>query len=339
MDPATQGLLGAVTAQAILPARGGKHVWFAGLGAGMLPDADVILQPLSDPALPWELHRHFTHAYVMAPVMGLLAAGILFALPGFRRAWKLVIPAAIIGALTHAPLDLCTSYGTKVYWPFSMENATLDLFPIIDPLFTLFLLTCLIVAARRRSRTPAVVALVFVAVYAGTALVQRDAALDAQQKIAASRGHEPVRGRVMPMPASLLAWRSLYEVDGTMVADTVRPVPLGATRVAEGASLPIVTLEDFVADTTDPERVTSIFERFALFADGWTAYVRGDTSLVGDMRFGIDGRFSPPWAQRLGRAPDEPPIQWVQLGFGDADMSGLLAIILGTSEELRPLDP
>ncbi|MDJ0522210.1 MAG: metal-dependent hydrolase, partial [Planctomycetota bacterium] len=67
MDPVSQGMLGAVTAQAVLGPRGGRHVWLAGLAGGMLPDADMVLQPLSDPALPWELHRHFTHAYVMAP--------------------------------------------------------------------------------------------------------------------------------------------------------------------------------------------------------------------------------------------------------------------------------
>ena len=73
------------------------------------------------------------------------------------------------------------------------------------------------------------------------------------------------------------------------------------------------SLEDFVDDTRYRKRVTSVFERFAVFADQWTAWVPGEPSLIGDMRFGIDGRFSPPWAQRLGRKPGEPPIAWEQL--------------------------
>ncbi len=337
MDPVTQGVLGAAAAQAVLGPRGGHRVWIAGLAGGLLPDLDVLLEPLADPALPWELHRHFTHAYVMAPVLGLLAGLALLVLPGFRARRRLVLGAAVVGALTHAPLDLCTSYGTKVYWPFSPENATLDLFPIIDPVVTIFLLTCVMLAGFRRTRTPALVAVAFLTLYVGAALYQRGAALEAQAALARSRGHTPVRARVMPAPASLLVWRSLYEVDGRMVADVLRPSPFGATKMVEGGSVPLLRSADLPTGTRDDARVRDVFRRFAAFADHWTAWLPGRTDAIGDMRFSIDAGFRPPWSLTLGQSPDDPAIAWTSPSFESRDTQGLLEVILGTSEDLRPL--
>lgn len=342
MDPVTQGVVGALAAQASLGGRGMRRVTVAGLAGGLLPDADVVLEPLADPALPWELHRHFTHAFAMAPVMGLLAALPLLLIPSFRRMQGTVVLAAIVGALTHAPLDLCTSYGTKVWWPFSLENATLDLFPIIDPVLTLVVLTSVIVAAARRSRTPAFVAVAILALYTVFAFVQRDAARDAQLRIQAARGHTPVRARVMPLPASLLAWRSLYEVDGQVVADIVRPSPVGSTQIVVGERLPLLDEDAVAARATDEARVRDVYRRFAVFADHWTAWdpraLDEGRYAVGDMRFSIDAGFRPPWTLRLGRSPDEPVVAWDMREFADRDMDGLLQVILGTAPALRALD-
>lgn len=337
MDPVTQGVLGAVAAQSMLGHRAPRRVFLAGLAGGLLPDADVVLEPFADPALPWELHRHFTHAFVMAPVMGALAALPLLVLPAFRRMRGTVVLAAIVGALTHAPLDLCTSYGTKVWWPFSLENATLDLFPIIDPVLTLVLLGCVLLAVVRRTRTPAVVGVMFLALYTTLAFVQRDAAREAQAALLTARGETAVRARVMPLPASLLAWRSLYEVDGRMVADIVRPVPFGATRFVRGSRMALVREADVVAKASDPVRVRDVYRRFATFADGWTGWLPEDPRQVGDMRFSLDAGFRPPWAIVLGAGPDEPAVSWRMRAFADRDTESLLEIILGTAPALVPV--
>jgi inner membrane protein len=336
MDPVTQGVLGAVAAQAVLGPRAGHRVWIGGLAGGLLPDADLVLEPLADPALPWELHRHFTHAYVMAPVMGLLAGGLLLLL-GYRRRRGTVLLAAVLGALTHAPLDLCTSFGTKVYWPFSLENAALDLFPIIDPVFTVVLIACVLLAAFRHARAPALVAVAFLALYVGTALSQRGAALDAQATLAASRGHAPARARVMAAPASLLAWRSIYEFEGRIYSDLIRPVPFGGTRVVEGTSVALLGEAEILDGVGDLERVRSVVRRFSTFADGWTARVAGDADTVGDMRFSLTPGFDPPWALRLGRGASSPAVRWEQRPFSSEAAAALLRVILGTAPALRPL--
>ena len=53
---------------------------------------------------------------------------------------------AIMGTLSHGLLDACTSYGTRLYWPFSQYRESWDLISIIDPLFTLPMLALLIAA-------------------------------------------------------------------------------------------------------------------------------------------------------------------------------------------------
>ena len=342
MDPFSQGLLGAVVAQSAVGGRGMRRVTLAGLAGGLLPDADVVLEPLADPALPWELHRHFTHGFAMAPVMGLLAALPLLLVPSFRRIPARVLLAGIVGALTHAPLDLCTSYGTKVWWPFALTNDTLDLFPIIDPLFTLVLGVCVFLAVLRRSRVPAVVGVAFLAAYTGFALMQRDAAREAQRELLAARGETAVRARVMPLPASLFAWRSLYEVDGVMVADILRPSPFGPTTMVEGDRLPLLDEEEVVPHATDEARVRDVYRRFAVFADHWTAWdphaaALGETA-IGDMRFSLDPAFRPPWRLRLGEGRGEPAVSWDMGNFADRDMQGLLQVILGTAPALRAIE-
>ena len=52
MDIATQGLAGATLAQAFAPERHHRRATLIGLGAGLLPDADVLISSAADPLLP-----------------------------------------------------------------------------------------------------------------------------------------------------------------------------------------------------------------------------------------------------------------------------------------------
>lgn len=348
MDPLTQGLLGAVGAQALLatparvrPLRG--RIALAGLAGGLLPDADVALQPLADPALPWELHRHFTHGLLMAPAMGALATGLLLLLrPRWRASWRVVLLAAVAGALTHAPLDLCTSYGTKILWPFSLANLTLDLFPIVDPLFSLVLLVGMI-AAWRRGRRALVAVGIFLALYVGFAVVQQQGARAAQEQLAALRGHHVTRQRVMPLPGSLLVWRSLYEVDGDLVADLLRPLPWAAPRAAHGGRRPRVDAEAFVREAAprDRARAEEVAARFATFAAGWTAWTAVPdrrAAAWADMRFSAGPGFEPLWGLSLRKDEGPAVAWWMDAGARrPATIRALLAWILGTHPDLVAL--
>lgn len=343
MDPLTQGLLGATCAQGLLPAAAARRAWLAGLAGGLLPDADVLLEPLADPALPWEYHRHFTHAFVMAPVMGLLAGGLLVLLiPWFRRHKAITLGGAVLGAVTHAPLDWMTSYGTRVLWPFSSHGWTSDLYPIVDPLFTLVLLVCVLWGAIRKTRRPIAAAAVFLALYTGVAIHQQGQIRDAQQALIAARGHTATRARVMPLPGSLLVWRSLYETPaGDFVADVLRVTPLAgadATEYVPGGSLRKTTVTGVAAEADDPDRVREVLPRFAAFADQWIAWVpnRAGPRRVGDMRFVQGAGFEALWGLEID-PPDGPAVRWSMAGMDGRRVGDLWDLLLGRHADLRPV--
>jgi hypothetical protein len=83
--------------------------------------------------------------------------------------------------------------------------------------------------------------------------------------------------------------------------------------------------------------VLDVYRRFAVFADGWTAFLPGDDAAIGDMRFSLNPAFRPPWVLRLGRTPNAPAVTWEQRPFAGTDADGLLGVILGTSQALVPL--
>jgi hypothetical protein len=140
----------------------------------------------------------------------------------------------------------------------------------------------------------------------------------------------------MPLPGSLLAWRSLYELEDAMVADTLSITPWAGTRVRVGGSLPLLREDEAVRGSRDPERVRSVFRRFAVFADGWVARVPDEPQSIGDMRFALRG-FRPPWALRLATAPHDPPVRWAMRSFESGALGDLLAVIAGTADEFQAL--
>lgn len=62
MDLLTQSLIGAGLAQAGARRDELRMATGIGLVAGLLADADVLIQSSADPLLQIEYHRHFTHS-------------------------------------------------------------------------------------------------------------------------------------------------------------------------------------------------------------------------------------------------------------------------------------
>lgn len=152
MDPLTQILLGAAVGHATLGARVGRKALFWGAVFGGIPDLDVFV-PHPDEVAAVTNHRGFSHSLVthtvVAPVLG---AGLarLHAKDGVSIArWTLLVWFALA---THALLDATTIYGTQLFWPSTGPPAGLGSIFIIDPVYTLLLLTGVLWAAFARRR-------------------------------------------------------------------------------------------------------------------------------------------------------------------------------------------
>jgi inner membrane protein len=137
MDPVTHVATGALLSQ-LIPAP--SPVWgsLAGIAFAWLPDADYVLM-FSDRLAFIRHHRSLSHSLAAVLLFPLLAAGAAWALGG--SAWfKPILCLGLAAMASHLIMDLATSYGTQLLFPFSRRRFTLDWLFIIDPYFTGLLL-------------------------------------------------------------------------------------------------------------------------------------------------------------------------------------------------------
>ena len=224
MDPVTHVALGASLAHVFLSRRIGRAAAAAGALAGLAPDADIFIGSATDPLLAIEHHRGFTHALIFVPAGAAMVAAVWLLGREWRERgrWLALWAAAGISYLSHVLLDAATSYGTRLFWPFSDERAGWDWIAIVDPAFTVPLLVGIGLAWFRRNLRPAVIGLVFAAAYLAFGIGQHERALAVQHALALSRGHRPERAEVMPTLANNLVWRTLYVHEGRIHSDRIR---------------------------------------------------------------------------------------------------------------------
>jgi inner membrane protein len=304
MDPLTQASLGAAVAVAVSSREQARRAVLVGAVAGAAPDLDVLIRSAADPLLSLQYHRHFTHALITAPLIGICVAA-LFKLLCFRSkvTFRQFALYGVLGALTHGLLDACTSYGTMLYWPFSQYRESWDLISVIDPTFTLPLaLLTLFAFAWRRPRF-AQVALIFCALYFGFCGMQRSRATQVAEQLATERGHQPEQTSIRPSFGNTLLWRMIYRFEGRYYVDAVRIAPGAMPRLYEGQSVEAFTVEH-AAEHVDAESVLGRdIERFRFFSQGYLYLHPDDDQVVGDMRYAMwPDSVVPLWGIRIDPA-------------------------------------
>jgi inner membrane protein len=338
VDPITHAFLGAAVAQVAFPALSGRDrraatpeashplsgrtvpawgVAALGAAAATLADADVFLRVWSDPALPWAVHRQFTHALAFAPLGGTIAALPFFLFRSWRARWRPVLAVAILAYVTHGLLDACTSWGTSLFLPFSGASAAWDLIAIVDPFFSAALIVGVLLAARRRRPAPAFAALAVCAAYLGLGARQHAAAMDQIARLAAERGQTIERARAIPTPGNLVLWRGLSVSGGRIHADGIRVPLASAPRGWSGASVPLFQPGPEGVPGGDPRaaRIADVEGRFQRFVDGYAALDPERPDVLADMRYSLEvASFAPLWGIRV-RADDgaADPVSWVEL--------------------------
>ncbi|MEM9023767.1 MAG: metal-dependent hydrolase [Bacteroidota bacterium] len=152
MDSLTQIVLGAAVGEAVLGKKVGNKAMLYGAIAGTIPDLDVLTSHVTDSVTALSLHRGFTHSIVFsvafAPAFGWLVAR--YERLKDVRAWSWLFFWAF---LTHPLLDAHTTWGTQLFWPFEVRLAFKTIF-VIDPLYTLPFLACLLLAMVKKRTNP-----------------------------------------------------------------------------------------------------------------------------------------------------------------------------------------
>jgi inner membrane protein len=221
MDIVTQAVLGAALATAVAPARERRLAAAVGLAAGILPDADALIQSDGDPLLVLDYHRSFTHALAFVPIGALIAALLLWPLLHRRLRFARLYGYSLAGYALAGLLDACTSYGTYLGLPFSDAKVAWNLIAVFDPAFTLLLAVPLALTLRRPEAKAVHLGLLLALGYLGVGYMQQQRATTVATAAAAARGHVAERLVVKPTMANLILWRSLYVHQGQVHADAV----------------------------------------------------------------------------------------------------------------------
>lgn len=147
MDSITQIALGAAVGESLLGKKIGIRAAAWGAFLGTFPDLDVLADPILDNVSELRFHRGFTHSIVFcflaSPFFGYL---INYFHQDWDVGWRRWAKTVFLIFSTHILLDVQTTYGTQVFYPFSDWPVTTDSIFIIDPVYTLILLFGLIIA-------------------------------------------------------------------------------------------------------------------------------------------------------------------------------------------------
>ncbi|MEX2451696.1 MAG: metal-dependent hydrolase [Rhodospirillales bacterium] len=285
MDPVTQGALGAALPKAM---RGRSDIVIAGLFGfvgGLAADLDVLIRSDTDPLLFLEYHRQFTHSLIFIPVGGLICALFLRVLLGKRCTLSFMqsLLFCSLGYGTHTFLDASTSYGTMLLWPFSDTRFSWSIISVVDPLFTVPLLTLVVISALKRRPKYARIGLAWAAFYLCLGAYQHGAALDAARQIAAGRGHETVRIEVKPSFANIVVWKSIYETAGAFYVDAVRASV--RPRIFPGGTVPKLDMARDFPRIDSASRQAEDVRRFRRFSDGFVAKDPDRPNRIFDVRY------------------------------------------------------
>jgi inner membrane protein len=323
MDPLTQATIGAAAAALVCRKAETRHALLLGALAGAAPDLDVLIRSESDPLLALQYHRHFTHALIVAPLIGLLVAALFKGL-FFWKHWpyRRLALFGVVGALTHGLIDACTSYGTLLYWPISHHRESWDIISIIDPIFTIPLCLLTVIAFAFRRPRFAQVAVGLCLVYLCLGIYQRGQATQFARQMAEERGHSPEELTVRPSLANIVLWRIVYRSGDQYYVDAIRTTPF-----SEPIHYPGDVVDAFSEDLAQNILPAgSVIEndvgRFRFFSQGYLYRNSREPDVVGDLRYSMfPDSVQPLWGIRLDRSAPNAHVSFEQ--FRDPSQSAL----------------
>ena len=339
MDPLTQASIGAAAAAIVCRKAETRHALLLGALAGAAPDLDVLIRSETDPLLALQYHRHFTHALLIAPLIGLLMAVLfkgLFFWKHYR--YRRLALFGMMGAITHGLIDACTSYGTLLYWPISHHRESWDIISIIDPIFTLPLALLTVIAFVFRRPRFAQYAVALCLIYLSLGSYQRGQATQFAAQIAEERGHESEELSVRPSLANILLWRIVYRSGDQYHVDALRTTPFSDPKQYPGSIVDVFSEESAQIIAPVDSVLADDIERFRFFSQGYLYRYSDDVNVVADLRYAMfPDSIKPLWGIRMNPANPEDHVSMEYFReTSQGSLDRLWRMIRG--ESVEPLD-
>lgn len=152
MDSLTQIVLGAACGEAVLGKKIGNRALLFGAIGGTIPDLDVFVGRwlYQNEIQAMAFHRGFMHSFLFSIIATIVLGYFVFWL--YNRGTRLGttslndwIKLFGLSIFTHPILDSFTGYGTQLFAPFSNYRVAFDNIAVVDPLYTLPFLACIII--------------------------------------------------------------------------------------------------------------------------------------------------------------------------------------------------
>lgn len=225
MDSFTQIVLGAAVGEAVLGKKVGNKAILYGAIAGTIPDLDTLVGFFTDTVTAIEFHRGFTHsiifAVVFAPIFGRLISKIERKLDVSWKSWSWLM---FWGLITHPLLDSFTTWGTQLFWPLKTELAFKSIF-VIDPLYTLPLLICVVLAMRQKKGSGKRIrlnslGLILSSSYLLLSLLLKGIAFQQFEKSLQAQAVDYLKIDTRPGPMNTILWKANVELqDAFLIGD------------------------------------------------------------------------------------------------------------------------
>ena len=152
MNSLTQIVLGAACGEAILGKKIGNRALLFGAIGGTIPDLDVYVGNLlyGNKIDAMLFHRGFMHYIVFSIIAAFALGWLVYYLYNSgkrlntttKRDWIVLF---FVSLFTHPILDCFTPYGTQLFAPFTNYRVAFNNIAVVDPLYTLPFLICMIV--------------------------------------------------------------------------------------------------------------------------------------------------------------------------------------------------
>jgi inner membrane protein len=286
MDPFTQGLLGASISGSFAKKKTLKVAAICGAIGGMAPDLDAFIKSANDSLLSIEYHRHFSHSLAFVPLGGLFVTLFLYFFFKNKISFKNLYTYTTTGFLSHGLLDACTSYGTRLLWPFSDLRVSWNIISIIDPTYTIILFIFIVLCLLRKSPFLIRVGTSFSFFYLIFGLIKYEQVKVYVSAIANNRGHEIKRMLLNPTIGNNFLWRSVYQSGEKYYVDAVYMPLFSKPLFKEGAHLDVIDKETIFSELNTNSVQRQDIRRFSYFAQDFI-YLHNDYEyMIADLRYG-----------------------------------------------------
>jgi inner membrane protein len=221
MDSVSHIVIGAAIGETLLGKKIGRWGMLLGAIAKSIPDFDLFYTGLSDPRAYMCEHRAHTHSLFIEAFYALPIAWLLFKLFKQKVSFKRMLLFMLVCLWGHSLLDWCTNFGTQLLLPFTNENYSLNTLAIVDLLFTIPMLTMVLIAvfyrknAVRRNKL-ARASLIYCFVYLGFTFFNKGRAEDIVQE-SIVKNNIPVTAHITnPTMLNNILWYSVGSNDSTV---------------------------------------------------------------------------------------------------------------------------